>query len=250
MLSADQIEETLMLFYEHEIQVLDEKSVKKSIQAKKLREAKKKEKAKAVADFGSVTDPVKMYLREMGLVTLLSREGEVVIAKKIEAGEQEVLRALLDTIAGVESIIDLGSRIEQGHLRPKYVLRDIDEGDTYVDEVVQTEKFLNTIRSIIEIHLENNGLRKKLFTEDLDPDEMRRLRRSINRRNTKIFELLKDWRLEASIIDRIEERIKEQIEWFDRMNHQIARCAVILEAPLRELYDNLQSKTHFIKWSA
>ena len=75
MLSADQIEETLMLFYEHEIQVLDEKSVKKSIQAKKLREAKKKEKAKAVADFGSVTDPVKMYLREMGLVTLLSREG-------------------------------------------------------------------------------------------------------------------------------------------------------------------------------
>jgi len=249
MLSADQIEETIMLFYEHEIQVLDEKSVKKSIQAKKLREAKKKEKAKAVADFGTVTDPVKMYLREMGLVTLLSREGEVVIAKKIEAGEQEVLRALLDTIAGVESIIDLGSRIEHGHLRPKYVLRDIDEGDTYVDEVVQTEKFLNTIRSIIEIHIENHGLRIKLFTQDLDPDEMRRLRRSINRRNTKIFEFLKDWRLEASIIDRIEEQIKEQIEWFDRMNQQIARCAVILEAPLRELHDNLQTKTHFIKWA-
>jgi len=250
ILSADQIEETIMLFYEHEIQVLDEKSVKKSIQAKKIRETKKKEKAKAVADFGTVTDPVKMYLREMGLVTLLSREGEVVIAKKIEAGEQEVLRALLDTIAGVESIIDLGSRIENGRLRPKYVLRDIDEGDTYIDEAVQTEKFLNTIRSIIEIHIENNRLREKLFTENLDPDEMRRLRRSINRRNTKIFELLKDWRLEGSIIDRIEGRINEQIEWFDRMNQQIARCAVIIDTPLRELHDNLQSKTHFIKWAA
>ena len=46
----------------------------------------------------------------MGLVTLLSREGEVEIAKKIEAGEQEVLHALLETRAGVESIINLFGR--------------------------------------------------------------------------------------------------------------------------------------------
>ena len=92
----------------------------------------------ALPDFGTVTDPVKMYLREMGMVTLLSREGEVEIAKKIEAGEQDVLRALLDTSTAVQCILDLGERIEGGGLRPKYVLRDVDEGDTYVDEVVQT----------------------------------------------------------------------------------------------------------------
>ena len=42
-----------------------------------------------------------MYLREMGMVTLLSREGEVEIAKNIEAGEQEVLKALLETTTGI-----------------------------------------------------------------------------------------------------------------------------------------------------
>ena len=48
-------------------------------------------------EFGTVTDPVKMYLKEMGMVTLLSREGEIEIAKKIEKGEHDILRAMLDT---------------------------------------------------------------------------------------------------------------------------------------------------------
>ena len=249
MLSTEQIEETLMIFDEHNIEIVDEKSLKKSIQAKKRREAKLKERQRAVADFGSVTDPVKMYLREMGLVTLLSREGEVEIAKKIEAGEQEVLRALLDTITGVVSIIDLGSQIEVGELRPKYVLRDIDEGDTYVDEVVQTDKFLTTIRGIRELHDENNQYREELFSDKGNPDEKRRLRRSINRRTEKIFELLKDWRLESSIVDRIEQSIWDQIDWFDRMNDQLARRTALIDAHQRDILENLRSKTHFAKWA-
>jgi RNA polymerase primary sigma factor len=250
MLSTEQIEETLMLFDDHDIEIVDEKSLKKSIQAKKRKEAKLKERQRAVADFGSVTDPVKMYLREMGLVTLLSREGEVEIAKKIEAGEQEVLRALLDTTTGVESIIDMGAQIEVGELRPKYVLRDIDEGDTYVDEVVQTDKFLNTIRGIKDLHAENNHLREELFSDNGGPEEKRRLRRSINRRTEKIFELLKEWRLESSIVDRIEHNISDQIDWFDRMIDQLARCTAQVDAPQREILENLRSKTHFAKWAA
>ncbi|MFZ0727971.1 MAG: RNA polymerase sigma factor RpoD [Desulfobacterales bacterium] len=249
MLSAEQIEETLILFDDHEIDILDEKSARKSEQAKKLKQAKIKERQRAVTDFGAVTDPVKMYLREMGMVTLLSREGEVEIAKKIEAGEQEVLRAVLDTINGVESILELGDRIEKAELRPKYVLRDIDEGDTYVDEAVQTEKFLNTIRSIREIHLENIAFREKLFFDELQPGESRRVRRSIKRRNARIFELLKEWRLEGSIIDDIEQRIIDQIEWFDRMSQNLMRRAGAVNSPLGEVRNNLKSKTHFVKWA-
>jgi RNA polymerase primary sigma factor len=249
MLSAEQIEETLILFDDHEIDILDEKSARKSEQAKKLKQAKLKERQRAVTDFGAVTDPVKMYLREMGMVTLLSREGEVEIAKKIEAGEQEVLRALLDTTTGVESILELGDRIEKADLRPKYVLRDIDEGDTYVDEVVQTEKFLNTIRSIREIHLENNAFRERLFSEQLKPDESRRVRRAIKRRNARIFELLKEWRLEGGIIDEIEQMIIDQIDWFNRMSQNLIRRAGAVNAPLGEVRNNLKSKTHFAKWA-
>ena len=241
MLTSEQIDEALILLDDHGIQVVDEKILKKSVEAKKNRAKKLRLPQKAVSDFGTVTDPVKMYLREMGLVTLLSREGEVEIAKKIEAGEQEVLRALLDTTTGVEIIINLGAHIEVGDLRPKYVLRDIDEGDTYTDEAVQTEKFLNTIRTIKEIDAENRQYRQKLFSSEQDPDEQRRIRRSIARRNNKIFELLKEWRLESGVIDKIEKQIKGQIEWFDFMNRKMGACATMVNATVTELRDNLNT---------
>jgi DNA-binding transcriptional ArsR family regulator len=85
MLSPEQIDETLMLFDDNGIEVVDEKQNKKIVKLKSTAESKIVNEEIDGGDYGSVTDPVKMYLREMGMVTLLSREGEVEIAKKIEA---------------------------------------------------------------------------------------------------------------------------------------------------------------------
>jgi len=250
MLYPDQIDETLMLFYANNIEIIEEKHQKKVVKLKKAKQKKTVAKSAAASDFGTVTDPVKMYLREMGLVTLLSREGEVEIAKKIEAGEQEVLRALLESTVGVESILALGGDIEEGALRPKYVLRDVDEGDTYADEIAQTERFLDTIRAIKEFHEENKAFREKLFTQKkLDSDKRRKIKRSIARRANKIFESLKDWRLESSVIDDIESKIWHQIGWFDAKIRRTGDIADILDVSNKELLDNLNSKTKFIKWA-
>ncbi|MCP4625829.1 MAG: RNA polymerase sigma factor RpoD [bacterium] len=250
MLLSEQIDETLMLFYANNIEIIEAKHQKKVVKLKKAKEKKTVAKGASSPDFGTVTDPVKMYLREMGLVTLLSREGEVEIAKKIEAGEQEVLRALLESTAGVESILALGGDIEEGALRPKYVLRDVDEGDTYADEIVQTEKFLNTIRGIKEAHEENKEFREKLYTQKLDSDKRRKINRNIARRANKIFELLKNWRLEASVIDDIESKIWHQIGWFDAKIKRTRDIADMFDVSVNELLDNLNTKTKFIKWSA
>jgi len=249
MLYPEQIDETLMLFYANNIEIIEEKHQKKVVKLKKAKEKKTVAKSAAASDFGTVTDPVKMYLREMGLVTLLSREGEVEIAKKIEAGEQEVLRALLESTVGVESIIALGGDIEEGALRPKYVLRDVDEGDTLSDEIVQTEKFLETIRGIKESHEENKAFREKLFTQKLDSDKRSQIKKSIARRANKIFELLKDWRLESSVIEDIESKIWHQIGWFDAKIKRAGDIADMLDVSSKELLDNLKSKTKFIKWA-
>ena len=200
-------------------------------------------------DYGSVTDPVKMYLREMGLVTLLSREGEVEIAKKIEAGEQDVLKALLETTIGVDFILDLGRRIESLLLRPKHVLRDVDEGDTYQDEFVQIETFMKTVKGIAEIHEENMGFREKLFdsSSKLKPEEQRRIRRCISRRNQKIFDMLKEWRLEGSVIDQLEADIRNLIRWFDAMNRVVTGTAEAFNLPVATFRENLTAKSRFIK---
>ena len=248
MMSSEMIDDTLMMFDDMDIEIIEnEDGVARKGQTPEKKEALSK--SVTVSDFGSVTDPVKMYLREMGMVTLLSREGEVEIAKKIEEGEQDVLKALLETSLGVKYILDFGDLIEKGALRPKHVLRDVDEGDAYVDEMVQIDNFLNTITAIREVNDENQQYRERMFTEALEPDEARRVRRCIMRRNNKIFELLKGWRLEGGVIDRIEAHIRKLIDWFDSQNRLIAMTAESLGATIRDLRDNLASRDTFLQWA-
>ena len=256
MMTPDQIDETLMWFDDRDIEVVEKK---KKMTASELKDDDDTDSDKisdadevdSLSTYGTVTDPVKMYLREMGMVTLLSREGEIVIAKKIEAGEQEVLRAMLETTLGVDSIINLGDQIAAGTLRPKHVLRDIDEGDTIVDESIQIEKFLEMIDAIKQIDEENQDLREKLFTAgEMDPEELRRIKRSIRRRNRKIFEHFKEWRLESNVIDGIEEMILEQVEWFDTTSKVLCKCAAIFDAPVSDVRDKLGvSDKKFVEWA-
>jgi RNA polymerase primary sigma factor len=251
MMSPEQIDETLMWFDDLDIEVVEKKKQLLSSGAKKDEEetVAEAEEVDESSKFRSVNDPVKMYLREMGMVTLLSREGEIEIAKKIEAGEQEVLKAMLETTLGIDSIINLGEQIAAGTLRPKHVLRDIDEGDTIVDESIQIEKFLETIDGIKKIDAENQILRDRLFQEVMDPDEQRRVMRSIRRRNRKVFELFKDWRLEGDVIEEIERKISEQVEWFDTTHKVFCDCAAAFEAPVSEVRQRLEKEKGFIKWA-
>ena len=248
MLSPDQIEEKLLMFHDAGIEIVDKKKQPAVQEIKKV--TARRIVTKGVAqDFGTVTDPVKMYLREMGLVTLLSREGEVVIAKKIEAGEQEILKCLLETPIGIERIIKLAEDIETGAVRPKIVLRDVDEGDAYVDETVKIDGFILTIIEIKALHEENSAFREKMSLPTLGATEKRKARRSIGRRNRKIIKLLKEWRLEETVINRIEASIKRQIDYFEAKNRQLASHAKRFGCSITMLRDELVSKTHFLSWA-
>jgi RNA polymerase primary sigma factor len=145
-------------------------------------------------------------------------------------------------------VINLGGHIENGALRPKYVLRDIDEGDAFVDELELTERFLGTIKEIRRIDKENRELRDQLFAASLAADEQRKIRRSINRRNNKIFEALKSWRFESNVVDKIENIIRGHIEWFEAMSLNFALIAETYHAPITELRENLKTKKRFVQW--
>jgi len=203
----------------------------------------------AEADSGSLKDPVTKYLRKVGKFIPLSREDEIEIAKKIEEGEQEVLKSMLDTALGIESILALGDNIEVGNIRAKNVLRDMVEGGVEIDEVRHVENFLDMICSVREIDKENWALREKLFENVSDSGEQRRIRRAITRRNIKTFGLLKDWRFESRVIDRIENRLRKEIKWFDDINDRIMKQAELLGVSVTEFKNNLTTKTHFIRWS-
>ena len=247
LLDADQFDEVVQIFEDAGIDIQEKKDDEYDLSA--TDEKEESESTAVRGEFGTVTDPVKMYLREMGMVTLLGREGEVAIAKKIEAGEQKVVEALLETTTAVSFLIGLGRSISNGYLRPKHVLRDFDEGDAYVGETVQVDKFLQTIAEIEEIHAENMELRDQIFALESNSEDLRKYQKSIQRRNQKMFKLIKEWRLENSVIENIEKTIRDQVEWFDTMEKMLHLCAHTISTNTTELRKHIfATQKDFIAW--
>ncbi|MEK6580308.1 MAG: RNA polymerase sigma factor RpoD [Bdellovibrionota bacterium] len=102
----------------------------------------------AAAEYAKGADPVKLYLKKMGSVSLLTREGEVEIAKRIEEGEIAILRSLLASKLGTLAIVDLGERMQEGKVKVKDVIRGVDEEISPDDEKKYLDKVLLAISKV------------------------------------------------------------------------------------------------------
>lgn len=113
-------------------------------------------------DLGRSNDPVRIYLRKMGSVALLSREGEVVIAKKIEDAENRILERMLDLKIGRDLIFDTASKFVAGEIRMKGWIKGFDDDEASNNEEIHegkirvaTQEFLKVFEDYLAI------LRKK-----------------------------------------------------------------------------------------
>ena len=89
------------------------------------------------SEFGRTTDPVRMYMREMGTVELLTREGEIEIAKRIEGGLMDMMTAISASPATISEILRLAGEIREGKVVISTVVdgfSNINEADDYVAE--------------------------------------------------------------------------------------------------------------------
>ena len=121
MLDAEQIEGIVSMINGMGIQVYDEPPDAENLLMAEVRDVISEEEAKAAlsvvdCDFGSTSDPVRMYLREMASADLLTRAEETEIAKRIEGGLRDMVHALFACPSFVAEILALGERIEKGEL--------------------------------------------------------------------------------------------------------------------------------------
>ncbi len=263
--SSEQIEDFIQEFKKMGIELVEEdapaakladadagkntetQAAKPEKKAKKNPFAEKNEKDDL--EFGAVTDPVKMYLKEMGMITLLSREGEIEIAKKIESGERAVLRVMLDCPLSLNLIFNYGDRMEKKLIRPKHVLRDVDEGDGAVDEESKQEKFLADLATIRKIHEENQSIREELETVSKRTKRFQELHSQMFENTEKIFEVLKGWRFETTIVDSIEKNIRNTIQWFASMDNLLVECAKTFRVAASTLVRQVADEKQFIEWA-
>jgi RNA polymerase primary sigma factor len=124
-LSEDQVDEVMAIFGEAQIPIVGE--------SHRARRAAEPSSTSPEADDARSNDPVRAYLREMGQVSLLTREGEVELAQRIERGEQKMFHATVGSPIGARELIALGESLRHGKIELRDMVHGIDDETTEAD---------------------------------------------------------------------------------------------------------------------
>ena len=201
-------EDTLVLSEELDVDVASEfpglKVENENVQVREEEEVVKHE----LETFGRAKDPVLIYLKEMGPFPLLTREGEVEIAKRIERGKRDVWVVVLNCPIGIREIINLGGALHAGEIEIREVTNEVDDEETDVEkEQLQKKRVLNLINKIQRgeerIRILQGGLRSK-NKEVLK----KKIREQIWKKQIKIFDTFRRINLREKQINRIVQKLK------------------------------------------
>ncbi len=244
--SPEQIEEIISIFDQLDIAIVDEKMGKTLTVVPEDSESLAEtlsinlEKLEDVSDsLSRSSDPVRMYLREMGAVGLLDRDGEVVIAKKIEAGELEVLYSLVEVPVAVEELINVGEDLKKERVKLKDVVKTIEEDDPSEEEMNQRERVIALLEEVRNIYRKRKGIYEKF-------NECARLDRRVWGIQCKIMDYkddvvncLRNIKLEKTLIDRIIETVEDYVRQMYNCQRDLSAYILSLGLSQDELFDLL-----------
>jgi RNA polymerase primary sigma factor len=190
--------------------------------------------------YGRSNDPVRMYLRKMGSVALLTREREVEIAKRIEEGEMEVLDAILKSPIAVSEILRIGDQLRNHKLRVKDIIKDAEDEEQEFDE----EEADRTIIRLIDRVKRLDKKRQTLDEEMPLAAESRKtqIHKELVENNEDVFNTLLEMRLSRKVIDRMVKKLKKQharMHDKDREAEQPGEVKLTAEE-LKMLYDRIR----------
>jgi RNA polymerase primary sigma factor len=248
VLSADQIDDMMNVLRELDIEVVESadkaKKKKKDKPDKPTRIPEEQEEDEA---FSRTNDPVRMYLRKMGSVSLLTREGEVEIAKRIEEGERMVQSIVMTTPTGVRTIITLGEQLKAGKIRLRDILKEPSpvEGIEPEPEELRRNRLLALVDQIQTRDLENRRLsRRMIFSRNLSEARRRKIRQQIKENKRAIFDLMRDIEPTRKYVDRMVTRLKSLMDRAQRAQKDIQKLEKrkrISYAALRRLYRRVRA---------
>jgi|UniRef100_A0A7C5AKV9 RNA polymerase primary sigma factor len=154
-------------------------------------------------------DPVRLYLKEMGMVSLLTREGEVEIAKRIEEGEKEVLKALLEIPRAAKEILTLVHQMEQERLNPDHSLDCFGEDDPDPENSSQKSKLYKALHKLRGQEERLGELRKELAAAKGNPEAQKSLEQKLALTRSRMVDCLKSIRLESSRLEKVIQKLEE-----------------------------------------
>jgi RNA polymerase primary sigma factor len=167
------------------------------------------------------SDPVRTYLGKMTSFALLTREGEIEIAKRIEHGQRRVLDVVLDSSIAIEEVLALGDGLRAQKLRAKDVVRDADEEDEAFDEQWHVDRICKVIDKVSRLWKERDKVRERLEAASsaiaAKKDQAR-----LDGLKQEILEALLHLRLHKKQVDRMVARLKDLLGRIEQCNREIA----------------------------
>jgi len=266
IVSSDQIDDVMSMFGDNDIEIVDAQKAaqgtetKPTVAASEEQQAAPEEEEEKDEDDepgGKSNDPVRLYLRKMGSVSLLTREGEVEIAKRIEEGEKEVLRALLACRLAVAEILEVGNKLKAGKLRIREVVKDApdesasseaeseaetegaeaDGGTAQLNasELHRIEQICKQIDKIRKHAAGVDALEEDLAKKKLSEVRKKEMKQEIRDTRVKMMDILEEMRLNKKQIDRIVFNLRALIERVEKAEDELRQMERSHGMPMREL---------------
>jgi len=182
----------------------------------------------------SETDPVRIYLKEMSTVPLLSREGEIETSKQIEAGKMKIYHVLFSLPFVLNKLVVLGKMCKRGEAPLVDIIQFTDD-ETEEDLHRRSERFFKTTQVIAALNLKRKGYLKRL--KSLAPvsspssllknrggknKDIQSLMTSLEDNRKQIIEKVQQLRLKDDVISVFSEELKKSAEELDALQRRIA----------------------------
>ena len=227
IVSSEQIDDVMSMFGEMEIEVVDDvqkvKIPKVKLDMDDEEEGEQEEQEFEPGALGRTSDPVRMYLREMGSVSLLTREGEVEIAKRIEDGERDVAGVILNTPITLKEMVSLGDRLRKFQISGSDISKEVEEEELEDDEEDhQRTRLLEIMDEISDIDLRMDAILAAQSAEKISKKDAAALAADKEALKSRLAELVKALRLKDRHIEKISQRLKELSGKVDRIMKEVA----------------------------
>ncbi|OGL46875.1 MAG: RNA polymerase sigma factor RpoD [Candidatus Schekmanbacteria bacterium RBG_13_48_7] len=210
------VDELIMRLEENDIRLIDsadvrevEHGLKETRRESSLRHLHRRGPVGQIAD--KTTDPLRVYFREMGSVSLLNREGEVEIAKRIEDGRNEAISAILSSPISLREIVNLGRKLIKGKISISDIVEMPEEYEVQ-DEIKKHNETIKIINQLEPIHEEIEKLLDQIMRDALDAQTKRSLSRTIAKLKTQYVEIVSKLKFSENQLNSINNKIQSYVE--------------------------------------
>ena len=216
VVSPEHIDDLMVLFGEMDIELVDTDHGEPGVEVVKVDDKEMLEEEKSLnlreAGGGHTDDPVRMYLREMGSIPLLTREGEVEIAKRIEEAQNQILMAVIRNPLATKEVLHLRDRLSNGkvglgELDAPAVPEDEEDDDDLGWRVQGRRQLTEFIDQIAACDLQLKRIKKRLGQNTLSENVRRELLAEEKKIRAKMARLIKEINLQSAHLDRIVQKL-------------------------------------------